>query len=76
MSIPKNKSKQPPRCEGWHRTGVFQMGGTGHWEQCSSKATQLLTFVQEGQKQTMPSCDRCAKVCVDHGIKILKSEKY
>lgn len=49
------------QCKGWRRTGAFQLGGTGRWEQCKNLATMRLTFIQEGKRSTMLACEKCKK---------------
>lgn len=63
------------RCEGWHRTGIFQLGGTGHWEQCKKSATVVLTLKQDGKVKTLPACQTCWDECVKNRIKIIKVRK-
>jgi hypothetical protein len=61
-----------PRCEGWHRTGIFQMGGTGRWEQCESSGIVMLRHksTETGKMVTLPACQGCWDECIAGGITI------
>ena len=70
------KSKTGIRCEGWRRTGIFQMGGTGKWEQCRSDAIAMLKFKDNqedgnGKVKILPACKKCWEDCLQSGIEIL-----
>jgi hypothetical protein len=56
-----SKKKKAVRCEGWRRTGIFQMGGTGCWEQCKNDAEFNVTVTQERKTKTFPACKVCLK---------------
>lgn len=57
-----SKKNKAVRCEGWRRTGIFQLGGTGRWEQCKNMAEFRLTVTQEEEKtKTFPACSVCRK---------------
>jgi hypothetical protein len=66
------------RCEGWRRTGIFQMGGTGRWEQCKADAIVNLKFkdTQEGGKgkvKILPACKECWSETLGAGIAIIEA---
>jgi len=68
------------RCEGWRRTGIFQMGGTGQWEQCKADAIVMLKFkdTQEGGKgkvKTLPACKACWVEVMGSGITIIEARQ-
>jgi hypothetical protein len=61
-----NRNVTKPQCEGWTRTGIFQMGGTGRWEQCRAKAVYKITFTRAGERtKTLPACENCFKKVVN-----------
>ena len=62
------------RCEGWTRTGGAFTLGPVKWSQCESEATVLLTVVQDGEQQCMPSCVACWQEGIKSGIEIVKAE--
>ncbi len=67
------KKKIKPRCEGWRRTGIFQMGGTGRWEQCKADAIVKLKFKNNfGKIQILPACQECWHECKETGVRIIK----
>jgi len=55
------------RCERWSKTGAFQRGGTGRWEQCKNRAT-MRVHIKRGAlgdwRQNQPICDSCYKLFV------------
>lgn len=62
-TMPRIKMAQ---CEGWSKTGGFQMGGTGRWEQCKSDAAWSITFQRASEKkQTLPACESCMKKVIE-----------
>lgn len=74
------QTKRPRRCEGWRRTGIFQMGGTGRWEQCKADAVVMLKFkdIQEGgsgKLKTLPACKECWAECLGSGVTILEANQ-
>lgn len=70
------KKTKAPRCEGWHRTGIFQMGGTGRWEQCKNPGIVTLKFKDpdSGKVKTLPACKGCWSEALDKGIQILEAK--
>lgn len=69
------KATKQIQCDGWRRTGIFQMGGTGRWEQCKNPATVRLTVRQEGKTKTFPACKVCwEEATATKGIEILKAK--
>lgn len=61
------------RCEGWSRTGIFQMGGTGRWEQCKAQGIVRIKFKDSdtGKVKTLPACEKCWEKCIGNGVKII-----
>jgi hypothetical protein len=73
----KQKKPTPIRCEGWRRTGIFQMGGTGRWEQCRADAVAMLKFKDTqdgggGKVKKLPACKECWAEVLGNGITILE----
>lgn len=55
-------SKKPKRCDRWSKTGGFQMGGTGRWEQCPNDATKRVHIKPKhlgDWRQDQAVCDSC-----------------
>lgn len=63
------------RCEGWRRTSIFQMGGTGRWEQCKAQGIVRLKFkdADSGKVKTLPACKECWAECLTSGITIIEA---
>jgi len=61
MSRPKI-TRNPKRCQRWSKTGGWQMGGTGRWEQCPNDAV-LRIHLARGHlgdwRQNQRSCQSC-----------------
>lgn len=66
---------KPKRCEGWRRTGIFHMGGTGRWEQCKNPGIVTLKFkdTDSGKIKTLPACKECWVECISSGVEIIKA---
>ena len=62
------------RCDGWIRTGgAFTLGGRPKWVHCEKDAEVMLTFIQEGKKQSMPACGECVERAREYGLTIIDS---
>ena len=61
------------QCEGFRRHGgAFTMGPV-KWEQCTEKATVLLTVKQAGDTKTFPACNTCWNEAIERRIVIEQS---
>lgn len=71
----KIKKHDPARCEGWRRTGIFQMGGTGRWEQCNNAGIVMLKFKDADSRKikTLPACEGCWAEALARGIRIIEA---
>jgi hypothetical protein len=66
MSARKAKTKQ---CDVWRKTGAFQMGGTGNWQQCPNAATKRVHIAPKhlgDWQQNQACCDSCYNEFVKH----------
>lgn len=72
----KKNAKKSIQCEGWRRTGILQMGGTGRWEQCKSDGIVTLKFKDQdsGKIKTLPACKECWAECLGNGIVVIESK--
>ena len=61
------------KCEGYRRYGGAFTLGPVRWEQCKSKATVKLTFLEDGKYKTLPACNECWKECIANNM-IIKKE--
>lgn len=52
------------RCEGWERHGEAFTFGPVKWIQYEQEAVVMLTVIQDGETETLPSCMEHWKECI------------
>ena len=59
------------RCDGWSRGGVFSIGRTTEWIQCTSDAIVILEVEQDNEITKQNACMACWKHAIASKIRII-----